>query len=162
MMSELSLSYQRAHHRAMEKVRVRLTLSAAGLGRLSAHRVRVRHMFEHTAFCSSASGGVRCGLSVQAPLLRDAALTKNRNDKRQTTAVADSTPPPPRRAVLGGSTRLASIFYALTQSFQNIAAACTSGEIIRQHHVCVAKRRNTLRGTKYTTYVVTAVHDCAQ
>jgi hypothetical protein len=75
MMSELSRSYQRAHHRAMEKVRVRLTLSAAGLGRLSAHRVRVRHMFEHTAFCSSASGGVRCGLSVHAPLLRDAALT---------------------------------------------------------------------------------------
>jgi hypothetical protein len=83
MMSELSLSYQRAHHRAMEKVRVRLTLSAAGLGRLSAHRVRVRHMFEHTAFCSSASGGVRCGLSVHAPLLRDAALTKNRNVKRR-------------------------------------------------------------------------------
>jgi hypothetical protein len=120
MMSELSLSDQRAHHRAMEKVRVRLTLSAAGLGRLSAHRVRVRHMFEHTAFCSSASGGVRCGLSVHAPLLRDAALTKNRNVKRRPSPTRLRRRP--RRAVLGGLKRLASIFYALTQSFQNIAA----------------------------------------
>ncbi len=113
MMSELSRSYQRAHHRAMEKVRVRLTLSAAGLGRLSAHRVRVRHMFEHTAFCSSASGGVRCGLSVHAPLLRDLPRLQ-RESKRQTTATPTrDSAAAARRAVLGGSKRLASIFLIL-------------------------------------------------
>ena len=141
-MSELSLTYQRAHHRAMEKVRVRLTLSAAGLGRLSAHRVRVRHMFEHTAFCSSVSGGVRCGLSVHAPLLRDAALTKNRNVKRRLRRLA--TPPPPAPGRARG-------LKALSQYI-----VCT--DTIIPKHRCTPLRG----GTKYTTYVVTAVHDCAQ
>jgi hypothetical protein len=145
MMSELSLSYQRAHHRAMEKVRVRLTLSAAGLGRLSAHRVRVRHMFEHTAFCSSASGR-RSEMQIIGACPAVTRCRAYKESKRQTTATfADSTPPPPRRAVLGGSKRLASIFYALTQSDSKTSDRCTSA-----------------RGTKYTTYVVTAVHDCAQ
>ena len=146
MMSELSLSYQRAHHRAMEKVRVRLTLSAAGLGRLSAHRVRVRHMFEHTAFCSSASGGVRCGLSVHAPLGCYAMPRLQRIETSNDGYLRrlDSAAAAPGRA--RGLKALSAVYFM---------HSCTD-TIIPKH------RCTSLRGTKYTTYVVTAVHDCAQ